>query len=204
MDSRKHLCRLSLTDEEHLSAMSTEGDDVAISSLSSDSERKEETTKVLPGLTSDGERRGEDTEDPTTIVRPVLRWDKAMTNLATAQWLRVSDNLSDMREQFINENVNVSLVSALFVTVAHPSIYDYINLGDDGWFFDDYKDEFYPDALHDAFLFGFFLSGCFFIIGTIMGVFYAMAANECENDAKTKHRDYFLRNASLGHNPRPS
>eukprot|EP00457_Paulinella_chromatophora_P010259 gb/GEZN01010353.1/.p1 GENE.gb/GEZN01010353.1/~~gb/GEZN01010353.1/.p1 ORF type:complete len:320 (-),score=39.37 gb/GEZN01010353.1/:247-1206(-) len=138
---------------------------------------------------SNSDEKNASKQNPITTFLPQLSWTDAMNNLAAGKWLRVSVNTTDLREQFINENVNVSLVSALFVTVAQPSSYGHVNHAEDifaSWLGQKYPDTVSTDTLHDILQFGFMMSEGFFIISTIIGVFFAMAANECEDDAKTQ------------------
>lgn len=121
----------------------------------------------------------------------------ALPNLIMGTWLTVNDkDETRCHEQFIGGNVNLSLICALLFTTYLPLMYQEvsrINIPDDGLtidIFDGYVNSLHPikmskDQIHDFFDVCYLMAVAGTLFGTMVSVFYMLAANEAGTDRKT-------------------
>jgi hypothetical protein len=131
------------------------------------------------------------TKEKLTTVPPFYF---AMLRMVDGSWLNVNDKYErDCNRLFMAGNVNLALICALLFTTFLPIYYDEPNrLNDDfdGLTIDIAHGYISPivlsrDAIHDFFDCCYLIAMAGTLFGTMVSVFYMLAANETNDDAKT-------------------
>ncbi len=119
---------------------------------------------------------------------------KALDVLGTGEWLAVNDEEVGCKDQFSNENINLALICALFVTCMLPLIYtEPPNVGDlslsplyangylhrHGWHLSSF-------LISDFYIVCYMTATTYLTLATIICVYFSLAANECGTDARVR------------------
>lgn len=129
-----------------------------------------------------------------TITVP--KFHETYLHLLAGSWLNVNDDEEEgALDQFVNGNVNLSLICALLLTTFLPLMYgepQRLNIPDDGLTIDiwsGYLNSLKPIVLskaqiHDWFDTTYLISVAGTLFGTMVSVFYMLAVNEAGDDAR--------------------
>lgn len=135
----------------------------------------------------------EESEEPQKLVK-VPPYHLCLLALMNASWLNVNDTYEkDCNRLFIGGNVNLALICALLFTTFLPIYYSEANrldVPDDGLTLDIAHGYLSPislsnDTIHDIFDCSYLIATAGTLFGTMVSVFYMLAANETNDDAKT-------------------
>lgn len=125
------------------------------------------------------------------------KYHETYLHLMSGSWLNINDDEEEGAfNQFLNGNVNLSLICALLLTTFLPLMYNEpqrLDISDDGLtidIFSGYINSLHPiilskDQIHDWFDTTYLISVAGTLFGTMVSVFYMLAVNEAADDART-------------------
>lgn len=150
--------------------------------------------KVIPREVHDLEAgNGKDVTVQEEYINVPSYWT-ALLRMTDASWLNVNDEEEfDANRLFVGGNLNLSLICALLFTTFLPLYYNEaqrLNDNMDGLTIDILNGYLSPlvvskNFLHDVWDCSYLIASAGTLFGTIVSVFYMLAANEANDDAKT-------------------
>ena len=136
-------------------------------------ERKESKLQEFSGNDFCGEidRSDEMKPAPTTICIPLAIW-----HIISCTFLTFGDKQKNARSQKIQEQLNIALVSSLFLTISIPAMLSITDLADHNW----------NDLERQIFGLSLCVATANFAIAVIFAVFFSLAIQECVDDAELR------------------
>jgi hypothetical protein len=149
------------------------------------------SAKVVP---KESNEIGKDVEKDSLYIPPSYL---TYLYMFSAKWLSVNEtDENNCNAAFIGGNINLSLICALLFTTYLPLYYGEANrLNDEndgltidmhlGYLNTQYGINLSKDLIHDMFDTAYLVAAASTLFGTMVSVFYMLAANEAASDAKT-------------------
>ena len=117
-----------------------------------------------------------DDKSPSKPPPEIISILEAVIHIVTCKFLIYGDRAKDIRAQLVQEQLNIALVAALFLTISIPAMLWITELEQYGW----------SDTERSIFALSLCLSTANFAIAVVFAVFFSLSIQECVDDAELR------------------